>query len=319
VALRSISSSADILQLHPWHEARSERATAENEMQLHHARYILTATGPSARGQVAGITAFIDNHEGYVEEFNQFDDVGEENFFARACFRIKAAADPGHDALVAAFRETADRLFMDWSITDADRRPRVLILGSKLDHCLRDLLYRWRNGELNMDVMGVLSNHQDLAPIAAEHGVPYFFLPVTDQSRSRQEMRMMEIVRGTKSELLVMARYMQVLSDTLCEKLVGRAINIHHSFLPGFKGARPYHQAYTRGVKVIGATAHYITAELDEGPIIDQVVERVDHGFTPLKLESIGRNCECVALHRAVKLHIERRVFLNGLRTVVFP
>lgn len=288
-------------------------------MQSSDARYILTATGPSAQGQVAGITAFINNLEGYVEEFNQFDDVEEGSFFARACFRVKAAANPGHEALTADFGETAKRFFMDWSITAATHRPRVLILGSKLDHCLRDLLYRWRTGDLHMDVMGVISNHENLGPVAADHGVPYFYLPVTDDSRSRQEECLMEIMHETGSELLIMARYMQVLSDTLCEKLIGRAINIHHSFLPGFKGARPYHQAYKRGVKVIGATAHYITTELDEGPIIDQVVERVDHGFTPPKLESIGRNCECVALQRAVRLHIERRVFLNGLRTVVFP
>lgn len=291
----------------------------EQDMQLGDTRYILIATGPSAQGQVAGITAFINNQQGYVEEFNQFDDVEEECFFARACFRIKAAVDPGHDPLVAAFAETADEFFMDWSISKADDRPRVLIMGSKLDHCLRDLLYRWRSGELSMEVMGVVSNHENLRPIAAEHGVPYFYLPVTNETRSQQEERLMEIFRETESQLLILARYMQVLSNALCEKLVGRAINIHHSFLPGFKGARPYHQAHKRGVKVIGATAHYITPELDEGPIIDQVVERVDHGFTPLKLESIGRNCECVALQRAVKLHVERRVFLNGLRTVVFP
>jgi formyltetrahydrofolate deformylase len=306
------------LTINDQHGMRSERAAPEDKMPLNDARYILTATGPSAQGQVAVITAFINNLEGYVEEFNQFDDVEEESFFARACFRIKAAANPGCAELIEAFTKTATRFFMEWSITDADHRPRVLIFGSRLDHCVRDILYRWRSGELNMDVMGLVSNHENLAPIAAEHGIPYFFLPVTDASRSQQEARLMEIVCETESELLILARYMQVLSDSLCEQLLGRAINIHHSFLPGFKGARPYHQAYKRGVKVIGATAHYITTDLDEGPIIDQVVERVDHSLTPVKLESLGRNCECVALHRAVKLHIERRVFLNGMRTVIF-
>ncbi|WP_404363004.1 formyltetrahydrofolate deformylase [Marinobacter sp.] len=288
-------------------------------MQPDDARYILIARGPSAQGQVAAITAFINNQDGYVEEFNQFDDVEEDTFFARACFRIKAFSDPGHNALLAAFSETATRLFMNWDLTVAAHRPRVLILGSKLDHCVRDLLYRWSTGELHMDVMGVVSNHENLAPIADAHGVPYFHLPVTDANRSQQETQLMQLFQETRSELMILARYMQVLSDNICGQLVGKAINIHHSFLPGFKGARPYHQAHKRGVKVIGATAHYITSDLDEGPIIDQVVERVDHGFTPAKLESLGRNCESVALHKAVKLHLERRVFLNGLRTVVFP
>lgn len=288
-------------------------------MQPKDPRYILTATGPSAQGQVAAITAFINAQDGYVEEFNQFDDVEEDTFFARACFRIKSTIDPGHDALISAFSENANRLFMTWDLAHADNRPRVLILCSKLDHCLRDLLYRWSTDELHMEVMGVVSNHENLAPIAEAHGLPYFHLPVSDANRSQQEEQLMQIFCETQSELMVLARYMQVLSDNLCEKLLGKVINIHHSFLPGFKGARPYHQAYKRGVKVIGATAHYITTDLDEGPIIDQVVERVDHGFTPAKLESLGRNCECVALQRAVKLHIERRLFLNGLRTVVFP
>ncbi|MBS3803529.1 MAG: formyltetrahydrofolate deformylase [Oleiphilaceae bacterium] len=288
-------------------------------MQPNDARYILTATGPSARGQVAAITAFIDNQGGYVEEFNQFDDVEEDTFFARACFRIKSADDPGLDALIAAFNATATRLFLGWNLTDSAHRPRVLILGSRLDHCLRDLLYRWSTGELHMDVMGVVSNHENLAPIAESYGLPYFHLPVSDTNRSQQEEQIMQLFCETRSELIILARYMQVLSDSLCEQLLGKAINIHHSFLPGFKGARPYHQAHKRGVKVIGATAHYITSDLDEGPIIDQVVERVDHGFTPAKLESLGRNCESLALHKAVKLHLERRVFLNGSRTVVFP
>lgn len=288
-------------------------------MQPDDTRYILIARGPSAKGQVAAITAFINNQDGYVEEFNQFDDVEEDTFFARACFRIKAFSDPGHSALIAAFSETATRLFMSWDLTVAGHRPRVLILGSRLDHCVRDLLYHWSTGELHMDVVGVVSNHENLAPIADSYGVPYFYMPVTNANRSQQEEQLMQLFHETQSELMILARYMQVLSDNLCGQLVGKAINIHHSFLPGFKGARPYHQAHKRGVKVIGATAHYITSDLDEGPIIDQVVERVDHGFTPAKLESLGRNCESVALHKAVKLHLERRVFLNGLRTVVFP
>lgn len=284
-----------------------------------HKRYILTATGPSAQGQVAGITGFIDRKQGYVEEFDQFDDIDSNRFFARAVFRVPADQSSVDTAsLEHAFGSIASRFGMTCSITDATDRPRVLLLASKADHCLRDLLYRHTTGELKMEVVGVVSNHPDLAPIAATHDVPYYHLPVTPESRSEQEAALWALIGQTRSDLVVLARYMQILTDDLCIKLTGKAINIHHSFLPGFKGARPYVQAHDRGVKVIGATAHYVTPDLDEGPIIEQAVERVDHTCRPADLVEIGRNCECVALARAVKLHLQRRVFLNGNRTVVF-
>jgi formyltetrahydrofolate deformylase len=207
---------------------------------------------------------------------------------------------------------------MDWRIQDSHERTRVLIMVSNFDHCLEDLLYRHRTGELRMDVTAVVSNHVTLQPTAARHNLPFFHLPVTPASKAAQEQRLLELIDATRTELVVLARYMQVLSDGLCERLRGRAINIHHSFLPGFKGAKPYHQAYDRGVKVIGATAHYVTHDLDEGPIIEQIVERVDHGYTPEMLVAAGRDSERRALSAAVRYAVEHRVFWNGGRTVVF-
>jgi formyltetrahydrofolate deformylase len=189
---------------------------------------------------------------------------------------------------------------------------------SNFDHCLEDLLYRHRTGELKMDITAVVSNHVTLQPTAACHDLPFFHLPVTPATKPEQERRLIELVESTRTELVVLARYMQILSDELCARLRGRAVNIHHSFLPGFKGAKPYHQAYDRGVKVIGATAHYVTHDLDEGPIIEQIVERVDHGHTPDMLVAAGRDSERRALSAAVRYLIEQRVFLNGGRTVVF-
>lgn len=288
-------------------------------MDNQYQRYIMTASGPSAQGQVAGITGFIDRHQGYVEEFDQFDDIDSHRFFARAAFRVPVGETPLDMAVLErTFGDIASRFGMIWSITDAASRPRVLLMASKADHCLRDLLYRHATGELKMEVVGVVSNHPDLASLADANGVPYYHLPVTPESRPEQEAELLSLIDRTGSDLVVLARYMQILSNELCEKLAGKAINIHHSFLPGFKGARPYFQAHDRGVKVIGATAHYVTPDLDEGPIIEQVVERVDHACRPVDLTEIGRNCECQALARAVKLHLQRRVFLNGNRTVVF-
>jgi formyltetrahydrofolate deformylase len=194
----------------------------------------------------------------------------------------------------------------------------VLILVSKVDHCLNDLLYRYRTGELKMDIPVVVANHPDLEQLASWHAIPFIYLPVTPTTKVAQEERLWEIIQETDTDLVVLARYMQVLSPRLCERLQGRAINIHHSFLPGFKGAKPYHQAFDRGVKLIGATAHYVTVDLDEGPIIEQVIERVDHTYRPEHLAAAGRDSENLALARAVKFHIEHRVFLNGKKTVVF-
>jgi formyltetrahydrofolate deformylase len=206
---------------------------------------------------------------------------------------------------------------MQWAITDASARPRVLIMVSKFDHCLNDLIYRWRIGELKVEIVAIVSKHADLAPIAAAHAIDFHYLPMTAETKPRQEARLLALIDAYQAELVVLARYMQILSAELSANLSGRAINIHHSFLPGFKGARPCHQAHTRGVKLIGATAHYVTTDLDEGPIIEQVVERVEQSYDPELLLATGRDMECLALSRAIKLQVERRAFLNGHRTVV--
>ncbi|MEK0083012.1 formyltetrahydrofolate deformylase [Benzoatithermus flavus] len=281
--------------------------------------YVLTVTCKSERGQVAEISGFLAQHGYYINELAQFDDEDSNRFFARCLFRPDGAPTFGLEALREAFAAgPATRFPMEWAIHDAHRRMRVLIMVSKFDHCLNDLLYRHRTGELRMDVTAVVSNHPDLEPLVRWHGLPYVHLPITPATKAEQEAKLWALIEETRSELVVLARYMQVLSDELCERLRGRAINIHHSFLPGFKGAKPYHRAYERGVKLIGATAHYVTADLDEGPIIEQVVERVDHTLKPEDLVAVGRDSENLALARAVRLHLEHRVFINGNRTVVF-
>lgn len=280
-------------------------------------RWVLTVACPSESGQVAAISGFLDSHGCYINEFSCFDDDFGDRFFVRAVFR------PGSDkrgipaTLRHDFQPLATRFGMDWQMHALSERPKVLIMVSKLDHCLRDLLYRWRIGELKIDIVGVVSNHPDLGFLAEADGLPFHHLPISEATKPAQEEKLMQIVEATGAELVVLARYMQVLSQDLCRRLQGRAINIHHSFLPGFKGAKPYHQAHARGVKLIGATAHYVTTDLDEGPIIEQVVERVTHAFSPEQLLSAGRDMECQALARAVRYHVERRVLLNGARTVV--
>ena len=216
------------------------------------------------------------------------------------------------------FTPIAESFGMQWSIHDAQARPKVLIMVSKLEHCLADLLFRWRMGELKMDIVGIASNHPDLEPLARQHGLPFRHFPITPETKAQQEAQWLDLFESSGAELVILARYMQVLSPETSAKLVNRAINIHHSFLPGFKGAKPYHQAHARGVKLIGATAHFVTDDLDEGPIIEQVVERVDHSYRPEQLLAVGRDVECLTLSRAVKAFIERKVFLNGDRTVVF-
>ena len=279
---------------------------------------ILNASCPSRMGTTAAITGFLAARRFYLMEMHQFDDTLSQRFFVRITFcavqgeRVDLARLRSEFAAVAAAEE------MEWRIHDSLERTRVLIMVSNFDHCLEDLLYRHRTGELRMDITAVVSNHVTLQPIAARHNLPFFHLPVTPATKAAQERHLLELVDSTRTELVVLARYMQVLSDELCERLRGRAINIHHSFLPGFKGAKPYHQAYDRGVKVIGATAHYVTHHLDEGPIIEQIVERVDHGYTPEMLVAAGRDSERRALSAAVRYAIEQRVFLNGGRTVVF-
>ena len=280
--------------------------------------YVLTAGCPSRMGTTAAITGFLAARRFYLMEMHQFDDTSAERFFVRITFCGVQGEKVELARLRHEFEPIATAEELEWRIHDSRERTRVLIMVSNFDHCLEDLLYRHRTGELQMDITAVVSNHPTLQPTATRHNLPFFHLPVTAATKPEQERRLLELIESTRTELVVLARYMQILSDELCTRLRGRAINIHHSFLPGFKGAKPYHQAYDRGVKVIGATAHYVTHDLDEGPIIEQVVERVDHTYTPEMLVAAGRDSERRALSAAVRDAIERRVFLNGSRTVVF-
>ena len=279
--------------------------------------HILTLSCPDQPGIVSRVTGELFEAGGNIREANQFEDIETGRFFMRVVFTL-----PAQDHLVALterFRAVASHYGMIWAIRRADARRKVLLMVSKFDHCLADLLYRWRIGELQMDVVGVVSNHPhetcaglDLA------GVPFHHLPVTRDTKAAQEAQVKALVEETGAELVVLARYMQVLSDDLARFLSGRCINIHHSFLPGFKGAKPYHQAHARGVKLIGATAHYVTADLDEGPIIEQDVEHITHADGPEDLVRKGRDIERRVLARAVRNHLADRVLPNGAKTVVF-
>jgi formyltetrahydrofolate deformylase len=279
---------------------------------------VLTASCTSRLGTTAAIAGFLSARRLYIMEMQQFDDTISQRFFVRATFCAVSGEPVDLVALRRDFAGVASADEMDWRIHDSSERMRVLLMVSNFDHCLEDLLYRHRIGELKMDIVAIVSNHVTLQPAAAQHRIPFFHLPITSATKAEQERRLLELIESTRTELVVLARYMQILSNELCGQLRGRAINIHHSFLPGFKGAKPYHQAYERGVKLIGATAHYVTDDLDEGPIIEQVVERVDHRDTPDMLVAAGRDSERRALSTAVRLAIEHRIFLNGNRTVVF-
>ncbi|CAH2601135.1 Formyltetrahydrofolate deformylase [Rhodovastum atsumiense] len=279
--------------------------------------YILTITCPDTTGIVAAVAGFLSSHELFITESEHFGDVATGRFFMRTVFQERPGM-PSIAALQAAFAPFAERFGMEWHIHDATRRPRLLLLVSKFDHCLNDLLYRYRTGTLPVEIPGVVSNHPDLQRVVEWHGIPYHHLPVTRDTRAEQEGRILEMVDRLHIDLVVLARYMQVLSPQMCAALSWRCINIHHSFLPSFKGAKPYHQAHARGVKIIGSTAHYVTTDLDEGPIIEQAVERVDHTHTPDELVALGRDIESVVLARAVRYHIEHRVLPNGNKTVVF-
>ncbi|MCR9106237.1 MAG: formyltetrahydrofolate deformylase [Gammaproteobacteria bacterium] len=279
--------------------------------------YILTATCRADTGVVAAVSGFLANRDCYICALEQFDDESTNRFFMRAVFRLQGAS-PDIDQIRQAFSDVAQRLGMHWQFHDPRVPTPVMIMVSKFDHCLDDLLYRCRTGDLHMRVTAVVSNHDDLRPLAERENIPFVHLPVDATNKAAQEAQVLKLVQETGTELVVLARYMQILSADMVAALAGRCINIHHSFLPGFKGARPYHQAYDRGVKLIGATAHYVTSDLDEGPIIEQLVTRVDHNHTPEHLVRMGRDNESMALARAVKYHIERRVFLDGNKTVVF-
>ena len=279
--------------------------------------FCLTVSCPSKAGQVATIVAFLDHRQGYIDEFAAFDDRRTRKFFVRCVFHTVGPAILVCDALRHDFAGLARSFDMDWDIHDMSVRPKVLILVSRLEHCLADLLFRTRMHELEMNVVAIASNHETLRSHAQAANIPFHYLPINSGNRTEQETRILELKRSSDAELVILARYMQILSPTTSRALASHAINIHHSFLPGFKGAYPYRRAYERGVKVIGATAHFVTDDLDEGPIIEQVVEHVDHTQGPDQLQAAGRSIECQALARAIKGYIERRVFINGHRTIV--
>ena len=280
--------------------------------------YILNVSCPATSGIVAAVSTYLARNDCYIAEMAQFDDDFTERFFMRTVFRFNPGASTGIETLRDGFAAVAADFAMQWELYSTARPTRVLLMVSKFDHCLADLLYRHQKGELPMEITAIVSNHLELRAMAEREGIRFVYLPVSKDSKRQQELELLRLVEETGTELVVLARYMQILSEELCQELAGRAINIHHSFLPGFKGAKPYHQAFERGVKLIGATAHYVTSDLDEGPIIEQEVQRVDHGYRPDDLVAIGRDTETVALYKAVKYHIERRLFLNGNRVVVF-
>ena len=278
--------------------------------------FILTVVCPDAVGIVAAVAGYLTGQQYFIEESTHFGDADTGTFFMRTRFIPREQAF-SRVSFAAGFDSIAARFGMHWHVHDTHILPRVLILVSKYDHCLNDLLYRYRTGTLKMAIPAIVSNHMELSGLASWHKVPYFHVPVTPETRVAAEGRLLEIAEDCRADLIVLARYMQVLSPAVCARYPGRIINIHHSFLPGFKGAKPYHEAHRRGVKLIGATAHYVTADLDEGPIIEQAVERADHTMSPDDLAATGRDVESLTLARAVKLQLEHRVFVNGLKTVV--
>ena len=280
--------------------------------------YVLTLSCPDRPGIVFALTEFLLMHDCTIVECQQFIDRDAEKFFIRLQFEAAYDAAVELDRLRADFVGLAPRFAMQWRMLHASAKHRVLIMASKYGHCLNDLLFRADNGALNIDIVAVVSNHPDLGWMADNYGIPFHHVPVSAATRTEAEGRLLELVDELGVNLVVLARYMQILSSDLCKQLEGRAINIHHSMLPSFKGARPYHQAYSRGVKVVGATAHYVTEDLDEGPIIEQEIARVDHSMSAAEVTMLGRDNECLALARAVRWHTENRILLDGARTVVF-
>ncbi|PXW29307.1 formyltetrahydrofolate deformylase [Paraburkholderia caballeronis] len=282
--------------------------------------FILNLACADRPGIVHAVSGFLFERGSNILDSAQFGDSHTGAFFMRVHFQ-QVGGDPGLDALRADFAPLAAQFGMKWELHDAEVKPRVVILVSKIGHCLNDLLFRYRTGQLGIEIPAIISNHKDFYQLAASYNIPFHHFPLlnaTPEAKAAQEARVLEVIDGHGADLVVLARYMQILSPQLCDKLAGRAINIHHSFLPSFKGAKPYYQAFDRGVKLIGATAHYVTTDLDEGPIIEQEVERVDHSMTPDQLTAIGRDVECVTLARAVKWHVEHRILVNGSKTVVF-
>lgn len=281
-------------------------------------KFVLTVSCPEANGIVRAVSDFLFQRGATISDAAQHRDPVLDRFFMRVEFEEAEADLPGTEKLDEDFTEIGLHFAMQWNFYDLAVKPKVLMAVSKHGHCLNDILHRWSSGVLPADIVGVVSNHEDLRGITEWYGIDYHYLPVTANNKDAQEDEVLRIIAAKKVDLLALARYMQILSPKMCEVMAGRAINIHHSFLPGFKGANPYRQAYMRGVKIIGATAHYVTTDLDEGPIIEQAVEKIDHNFDIDELVQIGRDAECAAFARAVKWHCEHRIIVNGNKTVVF-
>ncbi|MBO9096833.1 MULTISPECIES: formyltetrahydrofolate deformylase [unclassified Rhizobium] len=279
--------------------------------------YVLTVSCQSTRGIVAAISTYLAVQGCNIVDSSQFDDLDTGKFFMRVSFMSEEGI--AQEALVEGFKPIAETFKMDAEIHDATKRMKVLLMVSRFGHCLNDLLYRWKIGALPIDIVGVVSNHFEYQKVVVNHDIPFHHIKVTKENKVKAEAEIMDVAEQTGTELIVLARYMQILSDDMCRKMSGRIINIHHSFLPSFKGANPYKQAYERGVKLIGATAHYVTADLDEGPIIEQDTARVTHAQSAEDYVSIGRDVESQVLARAIHAHIHHRTFINGNRTVVFP
>lgn len=279
--------------------------------------FALRVQCPSTRGIVAAISAFLADQDCNITDSSQFDDTGTGNFFMRVSFRSEGGK--ALDDLRSGFAPVADKFGMQAEFFDEAVKRRVIIMVSRFGHCLNDLLYRSRIGALPVEIVGVISNHMDYQKVVVNQDIPYYCIKVTPQNKAQAEAEQMRIVEETGAELIVLARYMQVLSDEMCRKMSGRIINIHHSFLPSFKGANPYKQAFEKGVKLIGATSHYVTADLDEGPIIEQDIIRVTHAQSNEDYVSLGRDVESQVLSRAIHAHVHGRVFINGNKTVVFP
>ncbi|WP_434286413.1 formyltetrahydrofolate deformylase [Celeribacter sp. SCSIO 80788] len=279
--------------------------------------HVLTVTCPSKRGIVAAISGKLAELGCNITDSAQFDDPGTDQFFMRVSFVSEKGLTRAE--LVSEFTPVAEDFDMTWAVHDEEKKMKVVIMVSRFGHCLNDLLYRWRIGALPIDIVAVVSNHMDYQKLVVNHDIPFYQVRVTKENKPQAEARLLEIVEESGAELVVLARYMQILSDRLCQKMSGRIINIHHSFLPSFKGANPYKQAFERGVKLIGATAHYVTADLDEGPIIEQDTIRVTHAQSPEDYVSLGRDVEAQVLSRAIHAHIHHRAFINGNKTVVFP
>jgi len=300
------------------HRASAVGGSAGQQSSGSKPAFALTTSCPDTTGIVAAVSGFLAENNCLITQAQHYEDPSTATSFMRAVFHDNGSGMPPLAELDRAYAQgVAQRFRMTWRFHEMQRRCRTVIAVSKHGHCLNSMLHRWSTGTLPIEVVAVISNHQDMRSLTEWHGVPFYYFPVIDARKAEQEQRMLELCERVDGELLVLARYMQILSPQVCEHFAGRAINIHHSFLPGFKGARAYHQAHTRGVKLIGATAHYVTNDLDEGPIIEQEVARVDHTMAPEELVTIGADLESVVLNRAVKWHAERRVFGNGSKTVV--